>query len=170
MEVIGVHQLLGYQYSSKHLILGSMDEGNSCRFWTTWGWVSDDIIFHLFNLFNTQWIHAYIQLNLGHEVVCNAHTGAVIEWSLHKRETNKLRPSKKKTCSSLQAKSCISSPPSALQTHSCDFPALSSLSSFSFCSWFWLWHFLPTTRWSVMSVRWRVFGINHCTFKGGVTH
>jgi len=37
MKVNGVHQLFGYQHSSKYLLLCSAEERNSSRFGTTWG-------------------------------------------------------------------------------------------------------------------------------------
>jgi len=38
MEVNRVHQLSGYQHSSKYLLLCSTDGINLYRFGTTWGW------------------------------------------------------------------------------------------------------------------------------------
>jgi len=39
IEFNGVHQLSGYQHSSKYLPLCSAEERNSYRFETIWGWV-----------------------------------------------------------------------------------------------------------------------------------
>ncbi len=44
MKVSGYRQLLGYQHSSKYLLLGLTEERNSYRFGTTWGWVNNDTI------------------------------------------------------------------------------------------------------------------------------
>jgi len=37
MEVKVVHQLIGYRYSSKYILLRSTEDRNSYRFGTTWG-------------------------------------------------------------------------------------------------------------------------------------